>query len=128
MQLYKFRAGWPASPRALLCALASILLAPSGFAQTTIDPVSLTVVAVAASVTPVAGTPQTAPISTGFALDLQALVKDGNGNAVPNATVTFTAPGSGASATFTGGATAITNASGIATKTVSPTPSSAAIT
>jgi hypothetical protein len=49
---------------------------------------------------------------------LQALVTDNGGNAVPNASVTFTAPASGAGGTFTNGSTVYTtttNSSGIAT-------------
>ncbi len=40
---------------------------------------------------------------------------DTNGNPISGATVTFTPPGSGASATITGGNTAVTNAGGLAT-------------
>ena len=73
----------------------------------------------AASITATAGTPQSATVSTAFATQLQATVKDSSGNAVSGATVTFATPGSGASGTFAGGATtATTNASGIATAAV----------
>ncbi len=68
------------------------------------------------SITVVSGTPQSAQISTAFAAPLVAVVKDAGGNPVSGVTVTFTAPGSGASGTFAGGVnTATTNASGIAT-------------
>ena len=50
-----------------------------------------------------------------FTNPLVALVTDANGNPVPLATVTFTPPGSGASATIAGGNTAVTNAQGLAT-------------
>ncbi len=40
---------------------------------------------------------------------------DANGNPISGATVTFTPPGSGASATISGGNTAVTNAGGLAT-------------
>jgi hypothetical protein len=49
---------------------------------------------------------------------LQALVKDSGGNVVANASVTFTAPSTGASGTFSNGTTSYTtttNSSGIAT-------------
>jgi hypothetical protein len=49
------------------------------------------------------GTPQTATIKTAFASPLQATVTDSFGNPVSGATVTFTAPTSGASGTFAGG-------------------------
>jgi hypothetical protein len=65
------------------------------------------------------GTPQSAVISTAFALPLQATVKDSGGNLVPGVTVTFTAPTTGASGTFAGGVnTAVTNSSGVATSGV----------
>jgi hypothetical protein len=61
------------------------------------------------------GTPQTATVTTAFALPLAVKVEDGGGNPVPGVTVTFTAPSTGASGTFTGGNTAVTNTSGVAT-------------
>lgn len=61
------------------------------------------------------GTPQTATVTTAFALPLSAKVEDGGGNPVPGVTVTFTAPATGASGTFTGGNTAVTNSVGVAT-------------
>jgi hypothetical protein len=69
----------------------------------------------AASIAASAGTPQSATINTAFGTALQATVKDAGGNPVSGVTVTFAAPGSGASGTFTGSASVRTNASGIAT-------------
>jgi len=74
-----------------------------------------------ASIAVSAGNAQTATVQTAFATALQAVVMDAFGNPVPSATVTFTAPLSGASGTFSGGSTnvmAATNASGIATAPV----------
>ena len=70
-----------------------------------------------ASIAPNAGTPQSAPINTAFGQTLSAIVKDASGNPVSGATVTFTAPASGAGGTFAGGlvSTAATNSAGIAT-------------
>ena len=70
-----------------------------------------------ASILATAGTPQSSRVDTAFGTALQATVKDSNNNPVSGATVTFTAPGSGASGTFGGSATATvtTNSSGIAT-------------
>ncbi len=68
-----------------------------------------------ASITATAGTPQSAPISTVFTTPLQATVRDAGGNVVSGASVTFAAPGSGASGSFTGSATVTSNAQGIAT-------------
>lgn len=79
------------------------------------------VVGPAASITATSGGGQSAKVGTAFAAPLVATVKDSNGAAVPNVTVTFTAPASGASGTFAGGAataTATTNASGVATSPV----------
>jgi len=69
-----------------------------------------------ASITATSGMPQIGAINSAFAAPLAAIVKDAGGNPVSGATVTFTAPGSGASGTFAvGGNTATTNASGVAT-------------
>jgi hypothetical protein len=72
-----------------------------------------------ASIAATAGTPQSATISTPFGTQLQATVKDASNNPVSGVTVTFAAPGSGASGTFAGGVnTATTNAQGVATAAV----------
>ena len=60
------------------------------------------------NITAMAGTPQSAPVTTTFPVTLAVLVADLNGNAVPQVTVTFTAPASGASGTFAGGGTNVT--------------------
>ncbi len=81
-------------------------------------PDSVTVTQVPASVQPNAGTPQTTQAGVAFGTNLAAIVKDAASNPVPGVTVTFNAPGSGASGTFAGGGastTATTNSSGIAT-------------
>ncbi len=69
------------------------------------------------SISATGGSPQSATVNTPFATGLQATVKDGSGNPVTGVSVTFTAPSSGPSASFSGSATAnaITNSSGIAT-------------
>src|SRR5204863_5456139 len=55
-------------------------------------------------------------INTAFGAPLVATVTDAGNNPVGNVTVTFTAPGSGASGAFAGGVnTATTNGSGVAT-------------
>ncbi len=72
----------------------------------------------ASIIAPVAGTPQSTQINSVFAIRLQARVRDAAGNAIPNATVTFTAPSSGASGTFQGGGISFqgqTDSNGIAT-------------
>jgi thermitase len=71
-----------------------------------------------ASISGTAGSGQSTTVGTVFTSLLQALVKDGGGNLVPNASVTFTAPASGASGTFSNGLatyTTATNTSGVAT-------------
>jgi autotransporter-associated beta strand protein len=70
---------------------------------------------VAASIVTSAGTPQSKTVNTAFATALQAIVRDAFSNPVPGASVTFAAPGSGASGTFGGSPTVTTNASGVAT-------------
>ncbi len=67
----------------------------------------------------VGGNPQTAVMTAAFDAPLVVKLTDAFGNLVENATVNFTVPGSGASATFAGGAnTAVSNGSGIATSAV----------
>ena len=72
-----------------------------------------------ASIAATGGTPQSATVNTAFGTNLAATVKDVYANPVGGATVTFTAPGSGASGTFAGGVnTAKTNGLGVATAAV----------
>ena len=74
--------------------------------------------AAAAGIVSVAGSGQTAPVNSAFASPLQAKVIDVFGNGVPAISVIFTAPASGASGTFSGGANSAAvaaDASGIAT-------------
>jgi hypothetical protein len=81
----------------------------------------------------VSGSPQSVPINTNFANPLEAEVDEG-GNPLAGATVTFTAPSSGAGGTFAAGVTSVTvttDASGIATAplfTANGTPGSYAVT
>jgi hypothetical protein len=67
-----------------------------------------------ANITPT-GTPQTAGILQPFATPLSVRITDRAGNPISGLSVTFTPPGSGASAVFTGSATVITNSNGVAT-------------
>src|SRR5207302_168863 len=53
------------------------------------------------------GTPQSAAVGTAFGSPLQTKVTDASSNPVSGVTVTFTAPASGAGATFSGSATAV---------------------
>jgi len=69
------------------------------------------------TVTATGGSGQSAALNTDFATQIQATVRDGNNNPVAGVTVTFTAPGAGASATFPGGATGVTGANGVAAVT-----------
>ena len=68
------------------------------------------------SIVATAGTSQSTTVNTAFTTALQVTVTSG-GNPVNGATVTFTAPATGASGSFSTGttATAMTNASGVAT-------------
>jgi sugar lactone lactonase YvrE len=72
----------------------------------------------AASITATAGGGQTAKVSTAFTLPFKAQVKDAYGNVVSGASVSFSAPGTGVSGTFTGGSASdavTTDATGTAT-------------
>ncbi|MBV9770910.1 MAG: Ig-like domain-containing protein, partial [Bryobacterales bacterium] len=70
-----------------------------------------------ANIAATAGTPQSATVNVAFVTALQAVVKDASNNPLSGVTVTFASPSAGASAAFSGSttATAISNASGIAT-------------
>ena len=92
----------------IIAATVSGVATPANFAMTNTT--------VAGSITATGGTPQSASINTAFGAQFAATVKDSFNNPVSGVTVTFTAPGTGASGTFAGGiATAVTNASGVAT-------------
>jgi uncharacterized repeat protein (TIGR01451 family) len=82
-----------------------------------------------ASLTATGGTPQSMAAGAPFATALQATVKDGNGNPIGGAVVSFTAPTSGASATLSS-PTASTNSSGVAqvTATANATTGSYSVT
>ena len=68
-----------------------------------------------ASIIASAGTPQSATVNTAFTTALQATVKDSGGQPLSGITVTFAAPGSGASGTFAGSTSVTTNGNGVAT-------------
>ena len=53
------------------------------------------------------GSPQSATVASSFGAPLVVLVTDSGGNPLPGAAVTFTAPTSGASGTFSGGALSV---------------------
>ena len=91
--------------------------------------VTATFVGAAASTTVSGGGTQQTRVSTAFATPLAVRVADAANNPVPGATVTFAAPGSGASASLSA-TTAVTNASGIAqiTATANATPGAYAVT
>jgi len=76
----------------------------------------------AASVTPTSGSLQDATIHTSFAAALVALVVDANQYPVQGASVTFTAPATGATGTFASNSTATetdtTDANGVATSSM----------
>ena len=82
-----------------------------GVAATTF---TLDVIGSPSSITASGGTPQSGPTGLPFASPLQATVRDSGGHLLNNITVIFSAPLSGASATFPNGGAAQTNASGVA--------------
>ncbi|HBB87720.1 MAG TPA: hypothetical protein DC047_08910, partial [Blastocatellia bacterium] len=88
-----------------------------GFARIVSSTVDIGAVEVNFAISATAGTPQAANVNAAFATALQATVTE-SGNLQSGVSVTFTAPGSGASGTFTGGSTTAvvsTNVSGVAT-------------
>lgn len=64
------------------------------------------------SISATAGNNQSATINTAFTTNLQATVLDASSNPVPNVSVTFTAPGAGASGTFANGTNTTTVTTG----------------
>ena len=87
-------------------------------ASLTGSPVTFTATAnhdVASKIAVSAGSPQSATVNTAFSTNLAAVVTDQYGNPIPGATVVFAAPGSGASGTFSGSNSALTNGIGVAT-------------
>ena len=68
-----------------------------------------------ASVTALAGTPQSHSIGGAFVVAFQVLVKNAAGDPLPGVSVTFSAPSTGPSGTFSGSATILTNGIGVAT-------------
>jgi hypothetical protein len=79
--------------------------------------VTFPVVQVPYSIALTSGNSQSTPISTPFATALSVTVKDAGSNPINNSSVTFTAPSSGPSGTFSNSSTTITvntNGSGIA--------------
>jgi len=100
----------------VLFSLACLMGASSASAAPCVGNEYLTPVA---TVTAFAGDGQSAALSTAFTTALQARVLGPCGELLSGLTVTFTAPASGASATFPNGASAVTNAQGIATVNVS---------
>ncbi len=111
--------GNPLTLRANVAATAATGLAPSvsltgggaSIAATATNPT--TIAQVAASVTIAGGDTQTATVGTAFATPLSVTVRDAANVAIPDASVTFTAPASGASGTFANASTTVlVNASG----------------
>ena len=89
----------------------------SGTGNVTLSGAALKSGVTVASIAATAGTPQSTTINTTFASSLQAIVKDAISNPINGASVTFTAPGSGPSGTFSGSATVTvsTDVTGVAT-------------
>ena len=86
----------------------------SGFPRVIGSSVDIGAVEVNYTITATAGTPQSAAITTAFSTALQATVKESN-VVVGGVSVTFTAPASGASGSFSSSATVTTDGSGVAT-------------
>jgi hypothetical protein len=72
-----------------------------------------------ASISLSGGNNQSTLVNTAFATPLQVIVRNSNNTLVSGAVVNFITPASGASAVFEGGNSAITDVSGVVTKTLS---------
>jgi uncharacterized repeat protein (TIGR01451 family) len=86
----------------------------SGFPRVIGSSVDIGAVEVNYTITATAGTPQSAAITTAFSTALKATVKESN-VVIGGVSVTFTAPASGASGSFSSSSTVTTNGSGVAT-------------
>ena len=86
----------------------------SGFPRVIGSAVDIGAVEANYTITATAGTPQSAAINSAFSTALKATVKESN-VAVSGVSVTFTAPASGASGSFSSSATVTTDVSGVAT-------------
>jgi uncharacterized repeat protein (TIGR01451 family) len=86
----------------------------SGFPRVIGSSVDIGSVEVNYTITATAGTPQSAAINTAFSTALKATVKESN-VAVGGVSVTFAAPASGASGSFSSSSTVTTDGSGVAT-------------
>ena len=94
----------------------TLFVVPQGTGPTVpVAPTNLRVV-YGTSVATAGGSGQSTAINSAFVNPLQAVVRDSNSNPIGGVSVTFTAPASGASARFSGSATAtvVTNVSGVA--------------
>ncbi len=89
----------------------TVTAAAAGIAPVTF---SLTNTAVPSAITVLAGSGQTATVNSAYHAPLQAVVTDADGNPVSGITVVFTLPTSGPGGSFTGSATVLTNANGVA--------------
>jgi hypothetical protein len=97
-------AGGPYNVVASATGVTSVNFSETNTAKTTGDTLSL-----------ISGSGQSATVATAFTNPLVVKDVDQYGNLVSGVTVTFTAPGSGASGTFTTSATAVTGSNGQAT-------------
>jgi hypothetical protein len=89
----------------------------SGAGNVTLSGAAVMIEAINYSLAVAGGTPQSTTVNTAFTKPFQAALKDANSLPIGGATVTFTAPGSGASGSFggSGTASAVTDSNGIAT-------------
>ena len=95
----------------------SVQLSGGGAANASSATDSTVVTQVPTAVAPTTGNNQSAAVGTAFAAALSVTVRDANGAVVPNTQVTFMAPASGASGTFSNASNTITvntNGSGVA--------------
>ena len=111
-----FNTNWVTSGRVgatYLAVLAATIGSGVGAAIIPLAQDSFTLLApVAAGITATGGTPQSATVTTDYAVQLEATVRDTVMAPISNITVTFVAPTLGASVTFPSGNTAVTDVDG----------------
>ncbi|WP_161495018.1 autotransporter domain-containing protein [Caulobacter sp. BP25] len=108
--------GNPLTLRLNVAANAAASLTPSvtlsggnaGSSANASDPTTISVVQTPASVTVAGGNSQSASVNAAFTTPLSVTVRDGSNAVIANTSVTFAAPGSGASGTFSNSSNSIT--------------------
>ncbi len=108
------RPGWRRSPTLSIDKTGTYTLRATDGTRVTTSTSFVIGAGTSSSITVVAGNGQSAAVTTNYASQLKVSVQDALGNGVPGVVVTFAAPSSGASVTFSGPATVTTGIGGVA--------------